>query len=113
MPDTSIGGTTLRMHANQHAYPRLREAVRADTENTLFQFERCAMDLAPICAALLRLMGLGGRTQEHTPAGQDPADMGTAYGLEASLAPTPSVPRSYDSDGGFRVSERNAWLRPH
>jgi hypothetical protein len=71
------------------------------------------MDLAATCAALLHLMGLGGQTEESAPAGQDPADMGTAYGLEASLAPTPSVNRSDKSGAGFQVSEQNAWLRPH
>jgi hypothetical protein len=71
------------------------------------------MDLAATCAALLHLMGLGGRAEERAPVGQDPADMGTAYGLEASLAPTPEVPRSSKSDAGFKSTDHYAWLRPH
>jgi len=71
------------------------------------------MDLAATCAALLHLMGFRGRSEERIPAAQDPADMGTAYGLEASLAPTPDVASVSDSDAGFHVSDQNAWLRPH
>ena len=65
------------MHANRRALRLLLEAVRADTENTLFQNREVAMDLAETCAALLHLMGLSGHTNERSPAAQDPADMGT------------------------------------
>ena len=70
------------------------------------------MDLAATCAALLHLMGLGGRDGERAPIGQDPADMGTAYGLEASLAPTPSTPGVGELGTGPQTSDQNAWLRP-
>lgn len=70
------------------------------------------MDLAATCAALLHLMGLGGRNEERTPSPEDPADMGTAYGLEASLAPTP-IASAAEPDAAFQASGPNAWLHPH
>jgi hypothetical protein len=100
------------LHANRRALALLSEATHADTDNTLFQLTRCAMDLAATCAALLHLMGLG-RPDEASAPVEDPADMGTAYGLEASLAPEPDAPLSDESDAGFQVSEQNAWLWPH
>jgi hypothetical protein len=70
------------------------------------------MDLAATCAALLHLMGLAGRAEEQAPAGQDPADMGTAYGLEASLAPISSALPSSKSHPGSETPDYYAWLRP-
>ncbi len=72
------------------------------------------MDLAATCAALLHLMGLGREeTPPQRPRERDPADMGTAYGLEASLAPTPDALRAPEPHAGVQANERHAWLRPH
>jgi hypothetical protein len=73
------------------------------------------MDLAATCAALLHLMGLGreGAEAQARPAEHDPADMGTAYGLEASLAPNPESSRPTESQTGFQASPQHAWLWPH
>lgn len=67
------------------------------------------MDLAAICAAVLHRMGLGG-PREVRKRQQDPADMGTAYGLEASLAPPLTEPPTDGAD--FRLDTGNAWLHP-
>ena len=92
----------------------MHAAERTDTENTLFQLMRCAMDLAAVCAALLNLMGLGRRPEASRTAQRDPADMGTAYGLEESLAPThSSLSPSDEFDGDSIGYDQNAWLRPH
>jgi hypothetical protein len=71
------------------------------------QLSGVAMDLAARCAELLhRLQSGRRRALERAP--QDPADMGTAYGLEASLAPVPS--EHPDDDPAY--NDQDAWLRP-
>jgi hypothetical protein len=107
-----INAATLRNARESVAPSASARRLAADTENTLFQLMRCAMDLAATCAALLHLMGMG-RHDEGAGAEHDPADMGTAYGLEVSLAPAPGAASSGESDAGFQVSEQNSWLWPH
>jgi hypothetical protein len=67
------------------------------------------MDLASNCAALLHLIGFG-RDRDRTIRRHDPADMGTAFGLEASLTP-PLTEAPCDEDTASDY-EANAWLRP-
>jgi len=74
------------------------------------QLTGVAMDLAARCADLLsRLQSGKRRVADRAP--QDPADMGTAYGLEASLAPPPSE-HDDDAAGDHGYSDAADWLRP-
>lgn len=68
------------------------------------------MDLAARCADLLFRLRSAGRRRPLQPLPQDPADMGTAYGLEASLAPPPDLDDDAPSSG--HGAHAASWLRP-
>jgi hypothetical protein len=90
------------------------------------------MDLASTCAALLNWLGWGQRPADDrvetapeetgktcgTPrrarrvSVQDPAEMGTAYGLEESLTPIFSEYPSGDPVASTAAFDSTGWLRP-
>jgi hypothetical protein len=54
------------------------------------------------------------RWQASAPAGHrvDPVEMGTAYGLEASLAPTEDDDRLERAGSAAAAQSTHGWLRP-
>ncbi len=70
-----------------------------------------AMDLAACCADLLYRLRSGRRRLPEPPQ-RDPADMGTAYGLEASLAPPPDIDDDPSAGRAMPRPSSADWLRP-
>lgn len=68
--------------------------------------QRHAMDLDSAAAFFRRLVG-----RRATPAGHEPADLGTAYGLEESLGPVNDYAAADDQGDGTADGEGPmSWL---